>query len=124
MRGFTLIEVLISIAILSIGAVLIMQALARGAYAIHMAEVKNRVYNFASARLADLDVGSTQGLIPKTGGTFTMDGQSLSWQFERTLTEQDPELEHGTLTVSWAHGDHQYAEQFPTVRRVYAEKTR
>ena len=51
-QGLTLIEVLLSLAILGIGEVVILQALARGAHAMAAAERRSAAYAFAAAQLA------------------------------------------------------------------------
>lgn len=117
-RGFTLIEVLLSIAILSVGTVFVMQALLRGAYALAVADARTTVYAFASAKLSDLETGSAQGLAPKTSGKFTADGYPISWRLETSPLADEPELELATLTVSWMQGGQWHDTHFNTVRRL------
>ena len=117
-RAFTIVEVLLSIAILSVGAVLVMQALARGAYAVTVADARTTVYTFASAKLADLDVAFTQGSMPRTGGKFTSDGTPFQWQLDTSPVSGEPELEMATLTVQWSQAGTTRHESFSTVRRV------
>ncbi|MBI4342931.1 MAG: prepilin-type N-terminal cleavage/methylation domain-containing protein [Candidatus Omnitrophica bacterium] len=120
--GFTLVEVLLSIAILSAGAVLVMQALARGAFALNAAEARTTVYTFAAAKLADLEIGFGQGLIPKTSGEFKADGQPIRWRLETSPVAEEPELELVTLAVSWPQGRQRQEERFTMVRRINPEE--
>jgi prepilin-type N-terminal cleavage/methylation domain-containing protein len=53
--GLTLVEVLISIAILALGAGLVMQALARGAHTLVVARNRSTAYAFSAAKMTDLE---------------------------------------------------------------------
>ena len=120
-RGLTLVEILVAVAILATGGVLILQALARGAYALNVAENRRWAYVFSQAKMADLDMSLKQGLEPKTHGEFRMGREQFRWDVD-TFATDEPELQLVTLTVAWRQGRHDYASQFSTLVRVEVEE--
>ena len=119
--GLTLIEVLISLAILSIGQVIVMQGLARGAHALAAARYRSTAYTFASAKLADLELSQQQGAEARLSGRFGSGQETFNWRVDAVPQEDQPGLELVTLTVDWRQGQHAYAQRFSTMRRA-AEK--
>jgi hypothetical protein len=117
----TLVEILISVAILAVGAVLIMQALARGAYALSAAHVRSQVYAFSAAKMADLELSLQQGVAPNTEGQFGVGREQIRWRVKTTLVDDEPELQLVTLIVSWRQGRHDYESSVATVQRVPVE---
>ena len=120
-RGLTLIEVLVSVAILAAGAVLILQALATGAYTLNVARNRTQAYTFARSKMADLEMALRQGEELKTRGRFRMGREQYRWTLHSSATE-DPEFELITLTVAWRQGQHDHESQFSTVRRIEPEE--
>ena len=120
-RGLTLVEILVAVAILATGGVLILQALARGAYTLKVAENRRHAYIFSQAKMADLDMSLKQGLEPTTRGQFRMGREQFRWDVYTSPTEE-PELQLVTLRVAWRQGQHDYASQFSTLVRVKEEE--
>ena len=120
-QGLTLVEVLISVAILAVGAVLIMQALARGAYGLTVASNRSTAYAFAAAKLVDLELSAQQGTVPKTRGRFRTDRGRFEWTVH-TAPLDEPQLELIMLTVSWRQGRHAYESSYSTAQRVPLEE--
>ena len=116
-RGLTLVEVLISIAILASASVLVLQALMRGAYAVALAQNKLRAYAFASAKMADLEISVTRGVVPKTDGTFGFGHDRFSWHVDTAIDPGAPQLELVTLTVEFFQGLHPYESQIGGLMR-------
>ena len=114
-------EVLLSVAILAIGAVLIMQALARGAYALAVAKYRSTAYAFSEAKLADLELSASQGLIPKASGHFGAGQERFEWTVSATPLEEALPIQRVTLTVGWRQGRHPYESDFSLVQRVPPE---
>lgn len=114
----TLVEVLISVAILAIGAVLIMQALARGAFAQALAQHRATAYAFAAAKLADLEMIAAAGAIPASSGRFWAGQDAFEWQVGAAPLDDAPELQLLTLTVSWRQGRHRYESSYSVVQRA------
>ncbi len=105
--GLTLVELLISVAILSVAVVLILQALLRGAYALTVAEHRFKAYTFAVAKLADLEM--TPAIDPeKTKGEFTMGRSRFDWSVAVQEDPQNATLNLVTLTVGWQQGRKTY----------------
>lgn len=120
-RGLTLVEILISVAILSAGTVVVMQALAQGAYVLKVATNRMWAYTFSKSKMADLEMSLKQGLELKTRGTFRMGHEQFRWEID-TSPMEEPALELVTLTVAWRQGAHDYASRFSTVARVLEEE--
>ena len=120
----TLIEVLLSLAILAIGQVVILQALARGAYALAGAERSSTAYAFAAAKLADLDLSFQQRVEPKMSGRFGSGQGAFEWHVDRVPQDDQLRLALVTLTVGWRQGKHEYASRFNMVHRAPEEKLR
>jgi len=118
----TLVEVLVSVAILGAGTVLIMQAFVRGTYAITAAQKRLQAYTFSAAKMADLEMARRQGEDPKSSGAFRMGRDQFSWSVQRALAFGDPELELATLTVAWRQGRHEYSTTLDAVARIPIEE--
>ena len=116
--GLTLIEVLVSIAILASASVLVMQAFVRGAYVLALARNRLGAYTFASAKMADLELGFARGVAPKPSGQFQIGRDQFQWRVEAAPASQDPELELVTLTVDWHQGSRAYASRVSMLRRL------
>ena len=121
-QGLTLIEVLFSLAILAVGEVLIMQALARGAHALAIAERRSTAYAFAAAKLADLEMSFQQRAEPNMSGRFGAGQGAFEWRVDSVPQDDQPKLALVTLTVDWRQGKHEYASRFSTVRRLSDEE--
>ena len=117
-RGFTLVELLVSVAILAATSVLIAQALIRGAYMITTAVNRLQAYEFASAKMADLELVLSRDGVPETEGQFRVGRDRFSWRVARNPSEDEPALELITLTVSWRQGPHDYETHLSHLRRV------
>jgi hypothetical protein len=111
--------VLISLAILSVGQVIIMQALARGAYALASAKRRSTAYAFAAAKLADLELSERQRVEPRLSGRFGSGQDTFGWRVD--TAPDSAQLELVTLTVDWRQSGHAYAQHFSAVRRAPAE---
>ena len=116
--GLTLVEILISVALLASAAVLVMQALAKGAYVSALAHDRLDAYTFASAKLADLDVAMAQGLVPDPAGQFRVGRQLYRWHLDTAPVAEHPWLEQMTLTVDWQQGRHARESHVTAIRRL------
>ena len=119
-RGLTLVEVLISIAILAAGSVLIMQALARGASTLALAQRRMTAYSFAASKLADLQLAAAEGKTVRTAGQFGADKDRFEWHLDTSPLEV-PSLQAMTLTVEWRQGGRRYESSFSAVQPVPPE---
>ena len=117
-HGLTLVEVLISVAILAAGAGIVLQALARGAHALAAARNRAAAYTFSASKLADLQQRLDQGEVEKTAGQFGTRAGQFDWRVDAAALAGAPDVELVTLTVAWKQGRHDYAEQFSLVHRL------
>ncbi len=116
--GLTLVEILISVALLASASVLIMQALARGAYVSTLAHSRMRAYTFAAAKMADVDLSFAQGIEPDPEGQFRVGRQQFQWHLQASPLPDEPTLEEVTLTVDWRQGKHPYESHVSVLRRL------
>jgi prepilin-type N-terminal cleavage/methylation domain-containing protein len=119
--GLTLIEILVSVAILAAGAVLIMQALLRGAYALTFAEQRFHAYTFSVGKLADVETALHTGQSLTPHGRFRMGKDQFTWQLDASPLPEDPQLELVTLTVGWGAGRQERSTRIGLLRRVPEE---
>ena len=117
-RGLTLIELLISVAILASAAVIIMQALARGAYTLALAHNRLRAYAFCASKMADLETHFRDANPLDTHGEFRNGRDQFQWHVETSPVSDDPPFELVTLTVGWQQGRAAYESQVSALRRV------
>ena len=122
-RGLTLIEILISIAILASASVLIMQALVRGAYMLTLAKNRLTAYTFLSAKMADLELGFQQGIPPKPSGQFRAGRDQFQWHLDTAPAAEDARLELVTVTVGWHQGRRDYESHTSLLRRLPEKKS-
>ena len=117
-RGFTLIEILVSVIILSTAVVFLMQALARSSFALALATKRLNAYAFSAATMADLELAARQGAIPARTGQFRSGPDQFGWRVEPVVSSEDPQLELVTLTVEWHQGRHAYESQTSLLHRL------
>lgn len=121
-RGLTLIEVMVSVAILASASVLILQALARGAHTLALAKNRLRAYTFASAKLPDVELSLAQGNPPTTAGEFRAGHDQFEWRVDTLADPDTPELQQITLTVAWRQGPTPYETRVGTLRYIPPEE--
>ena len=87
--GFTLIEVLVSVTILSIGIVVVLQALQSAAVAASEARASLRTMTLTSAKLAEAEEAIQRGEMPPTreSGVFPSPFDAYFW--ERRVSEAE-----------------------------------
>ncbi|GEM_PF-4251924 len=113
-KGLTLVEILISVALLAFALALILQGLARGAYALALATNRLRAYEFVATKLADVELSGDSG---RTSGRFRMGADAFAWTTEVLRLPDAETLELVTLRVAWQQGRREYAEQASAIRR-------
>ncbi len=98
-RGFTLVEVLVAVAVLAIAMAAVISAMARQADNAGYLKQKTLALMVAHNRLAELQI---EGKTPSTGrsdGKVDMSGVEWKWQAEVKSTEDD-RLRRVEITVS------------------------
>ena len=113
----TLIEILISVVILASAAVLVMQALARGAYALAAAKNRLTAYLVATTTMAELELHARSAQAMRPEGRFRVGRDQFQWRVETSPTSDDPPLTLVQLTVEWQQGLHTYASTITTIRQ-------
>ena len=121
MRGLTLIEVLISVAILAGALALILQGLVRGAYALEVARNRLRAYAFSTAKMAEVELPHEPSADENAEGAVRMGRTMFGWRLSALPVADNDHLELVTLTVNWQQGQHPYAMQTSMIRRIPAE---
>ncbi len=116
--GFTLVEVLISVAILALSTVVILQALARGAHATRRAQTRLSAYAFVAQKLAELELTWKQGATPATDGVFQSGQTRFTWQLGHTVLPDHARLECVILNVLSTQGRDQETAPMTLLRRV------
>lgn len=101
-------------ALLAFALSLILQGLARGAYALALATNRLHAYEFAATKLAEVELSGDSG---KTSGRFRMGAEAFAWTTEASLLPDAKTLELVTLRVAWRQGRREYAEQASAIRR-------
>ena len=114
--GLTLIEVLVSVVILSFGAVAIMQGLARAAYAASMSEQQTAAHILALSKMSDLElmVRRSEPLKPQDSGDVRVGVQTYRWEILAQPVSEESNLQRVSLLVSWSVGARNYAHQIVT----------
>ena len=104
--GFTLVEILVSTVILSLGAVVLMQALGRAAFAATSAANHRQACLFAQAKMAETELALRQGQeLPETdSGSFESDHVRFGWSRSCRGEENDPHRKQVSLSVLWGEG--------------------
>ncbi len=115
-HGLTLIEVLVSVVILSCGAVAVMQGLARAAYAASVAEQQTAAHVFALSKMSELElaVRRQEPLKPQESGDVRVGEQTYRWEVTAKPISDDSNLQYVSLVVSWSVGLRNYAHEIVT----------
>lgn len=98
-RGFTLVEVLVAVAVLAIAMAAVISAMARQADNAGYLKQKTLALWVAHNRLAELQLESTTPSTGRSDGKVEMSGVEWKWQTEIKATEDD-RLRRVDITVS------------------------
>lgn len=117
--GLTLIELLATIVLLSVSVVFIMQALARGAHSVRLAQQRLAAYTFLASKIAEVELDLQAGREElRPHGTFRMSGTPFHWQLGTLPVTDAPQLEEVTLTVGWRQGPHDHESHVSLLRQL------
>ena len=117
-HGLTLIELLVTVVLLATSVVLIMQALARGAHSVRLAQHRLAAYTFLVAKMADVELNLNAGSELRPHGEFRTGGTLFQWHLDTLPVMDEPQLEQVSLVVGWRQGPHSYESHISTFRRV------
>lgn len=110
-KGFLLMEVMVSIAILSIGFVLILNSFTRSIKALKLSEdyfkagllLEEKIYEISNS---NLEPGSTNGV-------FTSPDSRFSWNLD-VLEIEEVNLNEVSLEISWNQGNKRHGMSLAT----------
>ena len=122
-KGLTLIEVLVSIVILSTGVALVLPAFARIVHAQELAARSTQAYLFAVSKIAEVELSALQGIVPTEveEGSFRVGQQPYVWELSAVPVAEDPQVHLVTLDVAWRFGQDHSTRNFSTLVRVPTE---
>ena len=127
-RGLTLVEVMVSVAILSVAAVLLMGAMGRAYSATAQIEARQEAYSFALSKMGEVELAlrAGQGGAEHSGGSFQIEKRLFRWDLELLPVEEEPleaEMEkkkrlprkQASLTVQWEDGSYTQRHRVETL---------
>ena len=108
--------------ILSVGSVIVLQALAKAAYAQTVTDHQTDAYLFALSKMADLELLAREGqaLPEQDDGSFKADGQTFAWMIATAPAFDDPLIRSVTLSISWKVGKFSQERRLETWLRLPA----
>ena len=115
-RGLTLVEVLVSVAILSTGAVLLMEALARISHTQMVAEDRATATLFAASKLAEVELAFQEHRDAEEPmrGSLRIGDQAFEWHVSRSPPSDGSTVQPVVLAVAWRRGLHTFEQQWMT----------
>ena len=118
-NGLTLIEVLVSLVILSVGAVTILQAMMRISHAQILTTYQSKASLFALSKLGDVEMAFRQGSDVKEhdGGTVRVGECAFQWELAATPLVEEPLVRVVSLAVRWRAGAQNFQRRFETQLR-------
>jgi type II secretory pathway pseudopilin PulG len=118
--GLSLIELLVSVVILSAGSVLAMQALMRVAHAQMVAEYRANAHLLAAAKMAEVELAFLDGHAPNRPdeGSIRLGDQAFEWYLSAMPAPDESGLWSVTLDVGWQHGTHAFERRLATWLRT------
>ena len=120
-KGFALVEVLMSVAILSVGAVFILQALANVSYAVTVAERQAQCHLFILSKAAELELAFREGrsLEERTQGTFRIQNQRFDWELHISPVDGPLQVQSMLFSIRWSDAGHTFERELQTLLRSY-----
>ena len=118
--GLTLVEVLVSLVILSVGAVTILQAMVRISHAQALATYQSKAYLFALSKLGDVEVAFREGKDVEASdtGTVRMGEHAFQWELVATPLVKESLVRVVSLAVRWRAGTRAFQRRFETQLRL------
>lgn len=121
-RGLSLIEVLVSIVVLSSGAVVVSDALARVAYATTVADQQALGHLIALTKMAEIEQAARVAEAPlePQHGQVIAGRDRFTWTVSPTPVADDPRLQSVELSVQWRHGEVVHEQKLTTLVTIPA----
>ncbi len=120
LAGLTLVELLVTVALLAAAAVGILPGLAVAARVARVLERRSQAYFYAFNRLSELDAAMAMGLIPPEEDTGKADfgADRIDWQLTSAVAGIDSSLRILRLDLSWPRGKASDTYNLQTIVRV------
>ena len=106
-KGFTLIEIMISVAILSFGMILILQGFTHSLNILRISQNNLQATLLAEEKMAQIQIDakkSQYGFLADSNGESKIDNIEFRWQTSITPDEEYEDLNELLTTVSWKEG--------------------
>ena len=124
-QGFTLIEVMLSVAILSLGFTLVLQGFSQSLNTLRISKNNLKASLLAEVKLAEMQINAREGqdvLLEDLNQKILLDNIEFVWAAKVTLDEEDENLNKTAATLSWVEGRRKGATSVVTYLRSLAEK--
>ena len=123
-KGLTLVEVLVSVALLGLGLVFILPSMVRISYALEVAEAKRLAYFFSVSKMAQVELNFREGIPPEEEdqGQFRSEGRQFQWDLLTSDIPDHPGFHSVLLAVHWRQGDRTYRREFPSLMKLQQEE--
>jgi len=124
-QGFTLIEVMLSVAILSLGFTLVLQGFSQSLNTLRISKNNLKASLLAEVKLAEMQINAREGqdvLLEDLNQKILLDNIEFVWAAKVTLDEEDENLNKTVATLSWQEGRRKGATSVVTYLRSLAEK--
>ena len=117
--GFSLVEVLVSVAILSVGSIAVIQALGQASVGLAAAERRRQALQVSSSQLAEAELALRMGreLEENNGGTIRSSDSPMTWSLSAVPDELKPRVKTLELIVEWRDGSRTREHRLNTVLR-------
>ena len=123
-RGFTLIEIIISIAILSIGLILILQGFTNSLNSLRISENNLEATLIAEDIMSQMQIiakESQGGILRELNGKSELSGIEFVWDTKLTELTEYEDLIEALITISWKEGRRKGAVGVLTYLRIPVE---
>jgi prepilin-type N-terminal cleavage/methylation domain-containing protein len=125
-KGFTLIEIMISVSILSLGLILIMQGLAKCVNILRISQSNLAATLLAEDKMAEMEIAAKQdgakAFLGDTSGEEKSGNLELNWQIRLTPDEGYENLNRILATVRWKDGRNNGSSVLSTYLTIFNDK--
>ena len=124
-RGFTLIEIMISIAILSVGLILVLQGFSYALNILRISQDNLETSLLAEEKMAELEINTKQkndAFLKDASGDLQSNNMEFKWQIRLIPDTEYEDLYKAMATVSWKEGRRNGASIFSTYLTIPHDK--
>lgn len=125
LTGFTLIEVMLSVAVLALGFVLILQGFAYSLNTLRISENNLATSLLAEIKMDEMQIEAKQGgdvLLGSSSDKVLSDNIEFYWKTKVTPYEEDEELNIAEAALSWKEGKRKGVFILATYLRIPSDK--